>query len=184
MIKAVFALGVPSDFHMNGMFAFGKDNDLPWEKIPKDFTLFREKTMGCICVMGAKTFQSLPFNLPGRVMVVIGDINRSCRNKSGELPALHVNINDHDWMSTVESLYPDQDIAIIGGLGMIINNLHLCDEIHINFLMLTAEYDTINPSIYISEKSLNRYLGGKQLNSNRYSVDLPHCRSIREGVWK
>lgn len=184
MIKAVFALGVPSDFHKHGIFAFGKDNDLPWEKIPKDFELFREKTMGCVCVMGAKTFQSLPYNLPGRVMVVIGDINRECRNQSEQLPDILINESDVDWELTIHELYPDQDIAIIGGLNLIFDNIHKCDEIHINFLMLTMDYDTINPSIAVSDSSVARILGGRRSDYYRLNVELPHCTHIKTGVWK
>ncbi|UYD57859.1 dihydrofolate reductase [Aeromonas phage avDM3] len=183
MIKAVFALGVPSDFHKHGVFAFGKDGDLPWPSIPEDFKLFREKTDGTICVMGAKTFQSLPKNLPGRVMVVIGDPKRECRNKSGELPDNFINI-DIDWISVVKELYPENDISIIGGLGLILSVANKCDELHINFLMLTSDYDTIDPTVYITDTALGVFLGKRKMNTNAYRVDHEHCTTIKAGIWK
>jgi dihydrofolate reductase len=53
--------------------AIGKDNDIPW-KIKEDFQHFKEKTMGFPCIMGDKTFESLPDNakpLPGRENIVL-----------------------------------------------------------------------------------------------------------------
>lgn len=37
----------------------GRDNDLPWERIPWDFKNFKERTMNCPIVMGSKTFDSI-----------------------------------------------------------------------------------------------------------------------------
>lgn len=50
----------------------GKDNDIPW-RIKEDFQYFKDKTMGFPCVMGDKTYDSLPENyrpLPGRENIV------------------------------------------------------------------------------------------------------------------
>lgn len=186
MIKAIFALGVPSDFYKHGIMAFGKDNELPWPAIPEDFKMFRDKTMETVCVMGAKTFQSLPKNLSGRVMVVIGDIKRECRNKSGQLPELMVN-DQIDWISEIKSAYPGKDISVIGGLNLIINNMKLFDEVHINFPMLVMDYDTISPSIHISDSDLMGYLdaaGFKLQMGSRIETSVYFCQSIKHGVWR
>jgi dihydrofolate reductase len=52
--------------------AIGKDNDIPWH-IKEDFLHFKEKTMGCPCIMGDRTYDSLPDfarPLPGRENIV------------------------------------------------------------------------------------------------------------------
>jgi len=52
--------------------AIGKDNDIPW-MIKEDFKHFKDKTMGFPCIMGDKTYDSLPDNarpLPGRENIV------------------------------------------------------------------------------------------------------------------
>ena len=50
--------------------AIGKDNDIPWH-IKEDFLHFKEKTMGYPCIMGDKTYDSLPKKpLPGRENIV------------------------------------------------------------------------------------------------------------------
>ena len=183
MIKAVFALGVASDFHNHGIYAFGKDNDLPWGKIPEDFASFKEKTVGAVCVMGAKTYQSLPRNLPGRAMVAIGDTSRVCQNKSGELPDML--LSEDDWLQVVKRIYPDQDIAVIGGLHFILKQIDIFDEVHINFLMLTSEYDTIDPTVYVSDVMLDDSLKNFKLGTRyRIETSVDFCDNIKIGIWK
>jgi dihydrofolate reductase len=53
--------------------AIGKDGDIPW-RIKEDFQHFKNKTMGHPCIMGDKTYESLPENakpLPGRENIVL-----------------------------------------------------------------------------------------------------------------
>ncbi|MDR1099550.1 MAG: dihydrofolate reductase [Treponema sp.] len=49
----------------------GRDNALPWA-VREDMLHFKELTTGCPCVMGRKTWESLPRRpLPGRVNIII-----------------------------------------------------------------------------------------------------------------
>jgi len=49
----------------------GKDNSMPWS-IKGNLALFKETTMGWPCIMGRKTWDSLPKRpLPGRLNIVI-----------------------------------------------------------------------------------------------------------------
>lgn len=48
----------------------GKNGTIPW-KCPEDLEYFKETTSGHVCIMGRKTWDSLPFKLPGRVNIVI-----------------------------------------------------------------------------------------------------------------
>jgi len=51
----------------------GRKNDIPW-RISDDFRRFKRLTMGCPCIMGDATFESLPDSsrpLPGRENVVL-----------------------------------------------------------------------------------------------------------------
>lgn len=48
----------------------GKNNGLIWH-IPKDMKFFKNTTMGHTVVMGKKTYESLPGDLPGRKMIVL-----------------------------------------------------------------------------------------------------------------
>ncbi|HOU41594.1 MAG TPA: dihydrofolate reductase [Promineifilum sp.] len=51
----------------------GRDNALPW-RLPDDMRWFREQTLGKPCIMGRKTYDSLPERfrpLPGRRNIVL-----------------------------------------------------------------------------------------------------------------
>jgi len=51
----------------------GKDNSIPW-RISEDFQHFKNLTMGHPCIMGRKTFESLPPKfrpLPGRENIIL-----------------------------------------------------------------------------------------------------------------
>ena len=53
---------------LNGVI--GRDGDLPW-RLSSDLMHFKRLTMGTPCVMGRKTWESLPGALPGRPMLVL-----------------------------------------------------------------------------------------------------------------
>lgn len=48
----------------------GRDGDLPWS-LPTDLKLFKSITLGKPVLMGRKTWESLPFPLPGRPNLVL-----------------------------------------------------------------------------------------------------------------
>jgi len=51
----------------------GRKNDIPW-RLSEDFQHFKELTMGCPCIMGDVTYESLPEKsrpLPGRENIVL-----------------------------------------------------------------------------------------------------------------
>lgn len=49
----------------------GHQNSLPWGKLPGDLPRFKNLTMGKPCIMGRKTFESLPKALDGRLNIVV-----------------------------------------------------------------------------------------------------------------
>lgn len=50
--------------------AIGREGVVPW-RFPADLKFFRERTTGHVCVMGRKTWLSLPKPLPRRLNVVL-----------------------------------------------------------------------------------------------------------------
>lgn len=55
----------------NKLEYIGKDGKLPWKKtLKKDLQRFKELTMGKICIVGRKTWETLPV-LSGREIVVV-----------------------------------------------------------------------------------------------------------------
>ena len=83
---------------LNGVI--GKNGDLPWRQ-STDLQFFKKTTLGKTVVMGRKTWDSLPFPLPGRRNIVISRSNR----------------DDVEVMSIqeVRGLAKTDDLFIIGG---------------------------------------------------------------------
>ena len=83
---------------LNGVI--GKNGDLPWRQ-STDLQFFKKTTLGKTVVMGRKTWDSLPFPLPGRRNIVISRSNR----------------DDVEVMSIeeVRELAKTNDLFIIGG---------------------------------------------------------------------
>lgn len=54
--------------------AIGVDGHLPWGYLPEDINRFRRLTLGCVVIMGRKTWDSLPVEhrpLKGRVTIIL-----------------------------------------------------------------------------------------------------------------
>ena len=83
---------------LNGVI--GKNGDLPWRQ-STDLQFFKKTTLGKTVVMGRKTWDSLPFPLPGRRNIVISRSNR----------------DDVEVMSIeeVRGLAKTDDLFVIGG---------------------------------------------------------------------
>ena len=83
---------------LNGVI--GKNGDLPWRQ-STDLQFFKKTTLGKTVVMGRKTWDSLPFPLPGRRNIVISRSNR----------------DDVEVMSIeeVRGLAKTNDLFVIGG---------------------------------------------------------------------
>ncbi len=81
----------------------GVDGDLPWH-YPADLRRFKERTMGCVVVMGRRTWESIGARpLPGRRNLVV---SRSARGEQGE------------WFRELDAALDacgDADAWIIGG---------------------------------------------------------------------
>lgn len=50
--------------------AIGLNGDIPW-RVPGELAYFKSVTSGCPCIMGRKTFESLPGPLPDRLNIVM-----------------------------------------------------------------------------------------------------------------
>jgi dihydrofolate reductase len=104
---------------------------------PADFAHFKARTMGGVCVMGRRTFESIPplrsgEVLPGRRVIVLtradaGEFHRDLKpGNVGCAPSLRVAIDDADEE-------PSADVWICGGASVYVEaaRLGLFDEIDI-----------------------------------------------------
>ena len=128
MIKLVFAVGQKGEF--------GNDEGLPWNA-PGDLQNFKEYTKGCTLVMSEATFRSLPFALPGRTSVVLGD--SECCAKNGDEPdiILPTNMALEGLCDFLEE-FGGEDVCIIGGRKLITEA---------STFATSASVTTINPKL-------------------------------------
>lgn len=111
---------------VNNLGVIGKDNTLPWRSID-DLKHFKQLTLHKNCLVGRKTFESLP-PLKNRNLIVVG---------TGYFHSIEAAINSVngkiDW--------------VIGGKTIYEQTLHLCDELHISHINNDNEGDTFFPDI-------------------------------------
>ena len=122
----------------NGVIGF--NGALPW-RIPEDMKRFKSLTIGKPCIMGRKTWDSLPKKpLPGRMNIVITrDANY---HANGALVA-------HSFDEAIELAareYPGE-IAIIGGEAVFAAALPIAGRIHLTKIMAAPEGDAFMPAI-------------------------------------
>lgn len=96
---------------MDARRLIGRDNALPW-RLPDDMRWFREQTMGKPCIMGRKTYDSLPERfrpLPGRDNIVV------TRNRDYRAPGAVVV---HSIDEALAAAGDAPEIIIVGGADL------------------------------------------------------------------
>ncbi len=112
----------------------GRGAEIPWH-LPEDFKWFKETTMGCVLVMGRRTFESIGRPLPGRETVVL--------SRSGF---------EHDEVRTVGSLdeldpaNETRPMFIAGGAQVYEQALPRCAD-----LLLTIVKREVDGDVYFPE---------------------------------
>ena len=117
----------------------GKDNALPWS-LKEDMAHFRELTAGYPCVMGRKTWESLPKRpLPGRLNIVISR-SLSAENVPGAavLPSLE---------DAIRHCADYEKIFICGGVSIYAEALTFANTIELTLIHKQYEGDTYFPKI-------------------------------------
>lgn len=110
-------------YDKNGII--GKDGKMPW-RIPAESRHFRETTGDCPCIMGRKTWDSLPPKykpLPDRINIVV------TRNARAALP--FYDPKEPFWAGSIDHairltriLRPEKDVFIIGGAQIYSDSLN------------------------------------------------------------
>ena len=117
----------------------GKDNALPWS-LKEDMAHFKELTTGCPCVMGRKTWESLPKRpLPGRLNIVV---SRSLT--AGDAPGAIVLSSLQD---AIQHCAEHEKIFICGGASIYRESLALADKIELTVIHRQYEGDAFFPEI-------------------------------------
>jgi dihydrofolate reductase len=116
----------------------GRDGDLPW-RLPSDLKFFKKTTLGKPCLMGRKTWESLPFPLPGRANMVL-------TRQTGYTPKgaeVFHDFNDMLGEAHAEAGRAGVDeIMIIGGGGLYAQALPLTHRIYMTVVEADVAGDT------------------------------------------
>lgn len=125
----------------------GKDNDIPW-RIPEDFAHFKRKTMGYPCIMGDRTFESLPDNarpLPGRENIVLS------LDKDYKAPGAVVM---HSFEEAFEHCKDKEKVFICGGATIYRLGMKYADTLELTRVHMSPEGDTFFPEVDSNEWNL------------------------------
>lgn len=120
----------------NGLI--GRENDLPWH-LPDDLRWFRDRTMGKPCIMGRKTYESLPDRyrpLPGRLNIVV------TRNTAYEAPGAVVV---HSFDEALRAAGDAEEIIVAGGADLFHAFMSLVDRLYLTRVHGAAEGDVYFP---------------------------------------
>ena len=119
----------------------GKNNAMPWS-IKEDMARFKKLTKGRPCVMGRKTWESLPVKpLPGRLNIVVS----RTMTADGSVPE-DVKIFP-SLSAAVENCSGYEKIFIIGGEMVYRQALALADKIELTVIHKQYEGDAFFPEI-------------------------------------
>jgi len=117
----------------------GRGGTLPW-RIPEDLQHFKRLTMGKPCIMGRKTWDSLPKKpLPGRSNIVV------TRAPGLTVTGAIVVHSLDEAVARAGAAMPDE-IAIIGGAGIFAEALPLARRIHLTEVHAQVEGDARMPA--------------------------------------
>jgi len=143
----------------------GKDNAMPWS-IKGNLAHFKETTMGWPCIMGRKTWDSLPKKpLPGRLNVIISKTLSSSSSCSASSASLRLcekisdstaplreefsnNVKIYDSLSTaIESCADYEKVFVCGGESIYSQAMPLANKIILTLIPGDYEGDTYFPEI-------------------------------------
>lgn len=121
----------------------GKDNDLPWSKLPADLRWFRERTMGRTVIMGRRTWESIGCRaLPGRRNIVV------TRNPGYEAAGATVVSSFEAALSTSPF---DEEVCVLGGSEIFRLALPVANRIYLTRVHATLDGDTRFPDFDTTE---------------------------------
>ena len=128
MVNIIFAHGINQG---NAELPFGLRDGLPWGHVEADMLHFRKTTKDAIVLMGKNTWDSLPFLLPSRINAVMSN-NGVSYDVNGKMPHhVYDGMTLEDVLEDLIAKYPNKEIFIIGGLGMIYEGLQFADNVYI-----------------------------------------------------
>ena len=124
----------------------GKNNVIPWS-LKEDMAHFRKLTNGCPCIMGRKTWESLPKKpLPGRLNIVVSKTMTAGIVSNNNIASENVKIFPSLPLA-VEYCKGYEKIFICGGETIYRQALEFADKIELTLIHKQYEGDAFFPEI-------------------------------------
>lgn len=125
-------------------WGIGKDNKLLFH-IKEDMQRFKELTTGHVCVMGRKTFESLPFKKPlaNRTNVVLTNDG----NYKSEYDNVII-VHTMDELKELIKMYPPEEVYLIGGGSLYRELIDYCSTAYVTYIDKPMEADTFFPNLH------------------------------------
>jgi dihydrofolate reductase len=117
----------------------GANGGLPWGRLEGDLPRFKQLTMGKPCIMGRKTWDSLPFKpLVGRTNIVVS------RNRNFAAEGAVVVNKIEKALRRADEEMPEA-IMVIGGADVFAQALPFADRIELTVVYGTPSGDVVMP---------------------------------------
>lgn len=148
-------------------FVIGRDNDLPWSRLPKDMKYFRKTTKGHNIIMGRKTYESIGKPLKKRTNIVL---TRSTDFK----PKGCFAFNDIDTIRLFVNNHPDEEHFVIGGDSIYKQFLPHSDKLYITKICEEYVGDRHFPAYKLNDNHLTFEddYGSWVLESSNTDIDV------------
>ncbi len=132
----------------------GKNGALPW-RLPEDMKWFREITIGKPCIMGRKTWESLPKRpLPGRTNIVVTR-DRGYRAEGAAVVA------SLDTAIEAGARETSEEIVVIGGAQIYAEVLARADRIYLTRVHIIADGDAFFPVLDMGQWCSTQHLAAQ-----------------------
>lgn len=139
----------------------GKDNDMPWGRLPVDLAHFKRITEGHTVIMGRKTFDSIGKPLPNRKNIVI--------TSKDSIDGCEVA---HSIEQAISLASEEKEVFIIGGGTIYAKALDIADKFYLTFISMDTEGDTYFPKIDHFNLKMIDYHSEKKNENNKYDCDF------------
>ena len=147
-------------------FGIGKDNKLPWA-ITDELKLFRKKTIGQICVVGRKTFESIGKPLPNRTSLVLS-------NSGFEHEGVHTFTDVQEAFNFARES-AEEELFIIGGANIYETLFPYVDKMYLSEVNFEGVADAFLKPIDFSTWDLEK--------EKSYDEILEHGK-VKSPAWK
>lgn len=146
----------------------GREGDLPW-RLPSDLKHFKRVTLGKPCLMGRKTWESLPFPLPGRPNLVLTR-NADYAAKGAEVfTDMNAMIGQGYELAGVAGV---DEIMLIGGAQLYKTLLPRCNRLYVTRVDAEVDGDAVFPEIDPAEWCLTHEEKSEKSPKDEFSFSV------------